>query len=656
MPTTQRGTTTSPRNNDSPTVPTASVQPASTTTPSVGNAIGKASNTIEPGNTPASLDFAVETLMQRPLNRPLMQSLQHDGIFCFGDLLLRKDTDLLDLKYDAPITDGSGADTGRTKLTQLDKANRGIINALLGFTYIRSDVQLAADTQASSLMTWLTTKKLVKLDWPGKHYAFVLHWLEQARLYNEIASDKMADSQFRILLANAIQQTPYLCEIKTSSKLLSAQTGQSLTYPQQTIEAFQAFSYCTTRPQLDNATWQQLDDHARRTWHQIPDQAKAIILQNKSAPSGRPPPAKFHTMNSNDFLAHAQSASMGSDTTSTHTPAQEPEAVQPDKLLAYLSKQTAMMPGELQRVMSDKMAAVRATKRPPPTPPTQEAQQHAVTINGIKYRSYYHNTIVYSVQKVNTRKHLALIDRGSNGGIAGDDARIIFKTNCTVDVQGIDNHQVTDIPIVTLAGLVHTQHGPAIAIMYQQAYIGKGQSILSSGQMEHFKVTVDVKSSRVGGQQRMADDDSHDEEDNNRIVLKNYRGLSSSPLSSSSLSSSSSSSLSFFVYLEHGASVLNLKGKQLEEEKERDDDDTATTMSFLSSSSSSESNLRVSFVEPLVTEAHYRPYTSKRDKYFLHYNEHDYVDFKMECLTVFPIVAQLLLGSLMKFTGMAVDF
>ncbi|CAJ1953080.1 unnamed protein product [Cylindrotheca closterium] len=420
MPTTRHGTTTSPRNNDSPTVPTASVQPASTTTPSVGNAIGKASNAIKPGNTPASLDFAVDTLMQRPLNGPLMQSLQRDGIFCFRDLLLLKDTDLLDLKYDAPITDGSGADTGRTKLTQLDKANRGIINALLGYTYLQWDIfnqsfrsttrvhntlnvldhsyvpasadnktlfdkqqafmydifvtklqtntgkslvqkyqltydaqqiwaklndhcttSVAADTQASSLMTWLTTKKLVKSDWPGKHYAFVLHWLEQARLYNEIASDKMANSQF--LLANAIQQTPYLCEIKTSSKLLSAQTGQSLTYPQyvelvtsaamahdmamneqavvpathkalfhdifsphndnmddyytqdfdldvnrQTIEAFQASSYCTTRPQLDNATWQQLDDHARRTWHQIPDQAKATILQNKSAPSGRP--------------------------------------------------------------------------------------------------------------------------------------------------------------------------------------------------------------------------------------------------------------------------------------------------------------------------------------------------------------------------------
>eukprot|EP00526_Cylindrotheca_closterium_P024046 CAMPEP_0113660794 /NCGR_PEP_ID=MMETSP0017_2-20120614/33093_1 /TAXON_ID=2856 /ORGANISM="Cylindrotheca closterium" /LENGTH=192 /DNA_ID=CAMNT_0000575459 /DNA_START=115 /DNA_END=693 /DNA_ORIENTATION=- /assembly_acc=CAM_ASM_000147 len=87
---------------------------------------------------------------------------------------------------------------------------------------------------------------------------------------------------------------------------------------------------------------------------------------------------------------------------------------------------------------------------------------------------------------------------------------------------------------------------------------------------------------------------------------------------------------SFMVYLgNQAASVLNLK------DHEPKDDDTATTMSYSESSASLETcfQKRVSFVEPLVTETHYRPFTSKRDKYFLHYNEHDYVDFKMEYLT-----------------------
>ncbi|CAJ1931596.1 unnamed protein product [Cylindrotheca closterium] len=126
--------------------------------------------------------------------------------------------------------------------------------------------------------------------------------------------------------------------------------------------------------------------------------------------------------------------------------------------------------GEQQCVMSDKLAVAPATKRPPPTP-QQEAKQHKFTFYGVKYRSVNNHNIIYSIQKANTRKHLALIDRGANGGIAGDDARII------------------------------------IAIIRQQAYVGKGQSILSNGQMEHFKIVMDDKSTKVGGQQRLTTPD-----------------------------------------------------------------------------------------------------------------------------------------------------
>ena len=49
------------------------------------------------------------------------------------------------------------------------------------------------------------------------------------------------------------------------------------------------------------------------------------------------------------------------------------------------------------------------------------------------------------------------MDRGANGGIAGDDVRIIEKSDRTVDVRGIDNHQITNIPIVTAGGVIKTQ-------------------------------------------------------------------------------------------------------------------------------------------------------------------------------------------------------
>jgi len=62
------------------------------------------------------------------------------------------------------------------------------------------------------------------------------------------------------------------------------------------------------------------------------------------------------------------------------------------------------------------------------------------------------------------------VDRGANGGIAGDDVCIIEKSDQTIDVRGIDNHQITNILIVTAGGVIKTQHGPTIAILHQYAY------------------------------------------------------------------------------------------------------------------------------------------------------------------------------------------
>ena len=433
---------------------------------------------------------------------------------------------------------------------------------------------VAATLDASALLTWITTKKLCKEDWPGKHYSFILYWLEQVRKHNEISPDPLQDSQLRVLLENSLHATPYLRDIQRTSKLLTTQTGKQLGYTQyvdlcksaalshdkametktlasgnrkalyhdldasnanpdsafnvnyhdfdidvnfHNLEAYQTSFARNPPPRLDNASWQQLDDTSRRAWANLSNHAKTVLLGAKPNPtrpnpshSGRPPPppprrhANMHDMSAADFLAHSHDVSMGSDETGTLIPAHEPEATPNDMLLANLTKQSTMKPGELQRVMSDKMAAVPATKRQPPQPTPQQAKQHEFTLNGVKYRSVNRHNIIYSITKVKTRKHLTLIDRGANGGIAGDDVRVITRVPARfVDVQGIDNHQVTDIPIVTSLGMIQTQRGPAIAVMNQQAYIGKGQSILSSGQMEHFKIHVDDKSVKVGGKQQL---------------------------------------------------------------------------------------------------------------------------------------------------------
>ena len=79
--------------------------------------------------------------------------------------------------------------------------------------------------------------------------------------------------------------------------------------------------------------------------------------------------------------------------------------------------------------------------------------------------------------------------------------RVIHKTHRKITIQGIDNHEVTGLDVVTAATLLNTSQGKVIGIFNEYAYLGKGSSIHSSGQLEWFKTNVDGKSVKVGGTQ-----------------------------------------------------------------------------------------------------------------------------------------------------------
>ena len=59
----------------------------------------------------------------------------------------------------------------------------------------------------------------------------------------------------------------------------------------------------------------------------------------------------------------------------------------------------------------------------------------------------------------------SLVDRGANGGILGNDARVFLQHHHEVDVTGIDNHQINALKLVDAAAKVTTNKGPAILIM-----------------------------------------------------------------------------------------------------------------------------------------------------------------------------------------------
>ena len=90
--------------------------------------------------------------------------------------------------------------------------------------------------------------------------------------------------------------------------------------------------------------------------------------------------------------------------------------------------------------------------------------------------------------------------RSNNGGLAGDDVRIIVKSSRTVNVQCIDSYKCTDIPIATAWAVTGSQCGSIVIIMNKCAYITGGKNIDSSEQMEAFKNDVSDKFIKVLGE------------------------------------------------------------------------------------------------------------------------------------------------------------
>ena len=172
-------------------------------------------------------------------------------------------------------------------------------------------------------------------------------------------------------------------------------------------------------------------------------------------------------------------------------------------MLACVAKRGRLPPGHVQRLLSPSMNS------PADSDNVTSADNNEIVLNGQRYCAINLAKTVYCHSRV--RKQCgALVDRGANGGICGSDVRVIARTGRTVDIQGIDEHQIVDIPIVTAGAVVSTQRGPVILVMHQYAYIGRGKTIHSSGQMEMFQNDVNDKSLKVaGGLQRICAPDGY---------------------------------------------------------------------------------------------------------------------------------------------------
>jgi len=113
-----------------------------------------------------------------------------------------------------------------------------------------------------------------------------------------------------------------------------------------------------------------------------------------------------------------------------------------------------------------------------------------------------HHASAHAAQRGNRG---ALLDRGANGGIIGNDAHALYThPGQEVDVAGIDNHQIDSLKVVNASAKIFKQRGEAIGMFRQHAYHGKGLTINSSGQIEwHEDNIIHNRSLKVGGAQHI---------------------------------------------------------------------------------------------------------------------------------------------------------
>jgi hypothetical protein len=406
----------------------------------------------------------------------------------------------------------------------------------------------SAKISSATTLGYLTTAKYGS-SWTGTAEGFILHWKNHLRIYHNIVpmAEQLPKQLCLSLLENAVHDVPELRQVKITATLDLAKGGNPISYKsylslllasaslynkgnnfsnsrspkeKRSIHStdlsdhptdFDTDLYVNYNIDLSPSVLYEANAHARGEnltnnrhhstptnrdrpyiprdmWNQLSDDAKAI-LQGLAAPakvppvsngSARPLMAHVHATGTRD---EAPDDNNGPPVDSFHDCAPETE------LLAHLSDRVGRMdPGNIRKVL----AASRNTIS------TGSLRPHGTT------KPLQSNVLQYQVSRHTVQNTTsALVDRGANGGLAGSDVTVLHKTGRSANITGINEHTLSNLDIVTAAGLVESQRGPIVVIMHQYAHLGKGKTIHSSAQLEYYHNCVQDCSCTVGGNQHI---------------------------------------------------------------------------------------------------------------------------------------------------------
>eukprot|EP00934_Nitzschia_sp_Nitz4_P004676 Nitzschia sp. Nitz4//scaffold468_size5769//118//5631//NITZ4_009203-RA/size5769-snap-gene-0.0-mRNA-1//-1//CDS//3329552515//4666//frame0 len=399
----------------------------------------------------------------------------------------------------------------------------------------------SAALTSSNILTFLTSDCLDLETWKFTTEDYVLVWLNKLRVYEEMSPNGVAlqDPTSKAMLQNAVSLVTPLNAIKDDElreltygrsplsfsgyqnlllsacstldqhlartrrtkprhmNLLQAQElhvapssietnfhDMALSDKDDYLEAYR--TQTTSRPTMRGEVWRQLSKEGQSTWDLLSEQDKRLILDGATARQSRQ--VSFHDTSTDESPdIDVDQSDVVAVTEVTDEPNQSLEAMAHDVLNKHVP--STPPPGNIHRLLGQQSPANK----------TKNVGARSVNVT-------YH----VCHRQVKKSTFSSLVDRGANGGIAGDDVRIIFKTDRRVDVSGLDSHEVNDLPIVSVGGVVQSQAGALLLVFHQYGSLGRGKTIHSSLQLESYGNHVFDMSSKFNPQgQRLVTPDGY---------------------------------------------------------------------------------------------------------------------------------------------------
>ena len=379
----------------------------------------------------------------------------------------------------------------------------------------------------------------IKLDdtWRGTNESFLMHYNDQLFLLDSLvdSDEKLPDNTRVTFLESAVESVPDLRRVKITDNVLQAQLDSTrpITYRSYfdlLKDAAFHLDQATKRGSKIRRTNVHFSGPNNEDDHQNLLSDDHQVIQQEDVCSEPPEPLSYSV-----FQSHFQ----GSSTSSTQ------KIFLPKPIWEKLSKDQQQMIIDHNRSLPKSGSSSISTpdKSPSPLPhkptPQQTAKSQQVhthqsdesTADTTKIETTPSDPLLAMVhQSIHTSdddasditkvlsakrsrqiqvcKHYIfqhanhtnnqLVDHGANGGLAGSDMRVIYKTHRKINISGIDNHEVNGLDVVTAATLLNTTLGKVIGIFNEYAHLGKGSSIHSSGQLEWFKTHVDENALILG--------------------------------------------------------------------------------------------------------------------------------------------------------------